>query len=88
MEAVRQKRRVIKRPIKEMMPVKKWLSLAEACAYMDLSVNIFHELMMKCDVTISTLPPIGKSKRSNKKYFRVSELDQIIEDNIFISRVS
>ena len=69
-----------KKKIPEMFPVKKWLSLQEAASYMDMSENHFQNLRSKSGLTISI---IGK-----KKYYRVSELDQLIEDNILIRKIT
>lgn len=80
MEPVQRKRAPrYKRVVKEMIPVKKWLTLPESCSYLDMSTNIFMDLVHREGLTISV---IGK-----KKYFRVSELDYLIEENILIHKI-
>lgn len=56
--------------IPAMMPVKKWLSLHEACAYVDMNVAT----LSAQNLTVSA---IGK-----KTYHLVSELDNLIFKNI------
>lgn len=65
-----------KKKIAEMMPVKKWLSLPETCCYMDMSAGHFEKLAMEKGLTLSML--------NKKKYYKVAELDALIEDNILI----
>lgn len=86
MEAAEKGRRIKKR-FAEMYPVKKWLSLDEACAFMDMSINPFQDLVRELGLTVSTLPPFGGSKRSNKKYYLVKELEQLIDQNILIRKI-
>ena len=78
MAAVNQRR--IKTRIKEMMPVKKRLSLNEACSYMDMSVNHFQNLAKENGLTLSVL--------GAKKYYMVAELENLFEENIIIKKVS
>ncbi len=82
-----EKGRRIKKRVAEMYPVKKWLSLDEACAFMDMSANPFQDMVRDYGLTVSTLPPFGGSKRSNKKYYLVSELENIINENILIRKI-
>jgi hypothetical protein len=58
-----------KKVIPALMPVKKALSLPEACAYMDMSINVFMALGLPMSV-------VGA-----KKYFRVADMDALINDN-------
>lgn len=69
-----------KKVIPQMMPIKKWLSLSEACSYMDLSINIFQDLASKNRLTISVI--------GAKKYFKVAELESLIEENVLIRKIS
>lgn len=69
-----------KKRIPEMMPIKKWLSTDEACAYMNLSHSKFITLSLTQHLTVTT---IGITK-----YFKVSELDQIFENNISIKQIA
>lgn len=62
-----------KKVIPEMMPTKKWLSLSEACSYLDISINHFPGIARNNGLTVSFI-----SKRS---YYKVSELDALIENN-------
>jgi hypothetical protein len=73
--------------IAEMLPVKNRLSLREACAYMDLSQNNFERLVAENGLSIYGLPVRNGGKRSNAKYYLVSELDEIILDNPIIKKV-
>jgi hypothetical protein len=59
-----------------MFPEKKWLSLNEACGFLDMSVNHLQSIINKNSLTVSA---VGK-----KKYYRVSELESLIEQNIVI----
>ena len=59
-----------------MLPIKKWLSLPESCAYMDMSQNHFLKLAIEQSLTISTI--------GSKKYFKTEQLDHLIEQNILI----
>lgn len=63
-----------KKRIPDMLPEKKWLSLDEACAYMDMGKTLFASFAIEKMLSISS---IGK-----KKYYRVAELDKAIENNI------
>jgi len=67
-----------KKRIPEMMPIKKWLTLLEALSFMDMSINRFQELAIREGLTISM---IGK-----KKYYKVIELEQLIESNIVVKQ--
>ena len=66
-----------KKQIKEMIPIKKWLSVHEACSYLDVSNTTLKKLARENRLSISALG-------SNKLYYRVSELDKLIEDHITI----
>ena len=68
-----------KKRIPEMIPVKKWLSLDEACSYMNIGHTKFNEISIKHRLTTSALGPT--------RYYKVVELDQIFEDSIIVKRV-
>jgi hypothetical protein len=72
------KRRRVKKTISGMLPVKKWLSLPESCAYMDMSQNHFIKLAVDRNLTISTI--------GNKKYFKTEQLDMLLEQNIILNK--
>lgn len=55
------------------MPVKKWLSVDEACAYMNMSKNHLNALAKKEGFNLSVI--------GSKRYFKVSELDNLLEQN-------
>lgn len=78
MQKLERKRRQ-KKSYREMIPVKKWFSLNEAAAYMDLSINHFQLMAAENGVTISTLPPLAGKIRSNSKYYLVSDLNGLID---------
>lgn len=65
-----------KKVIKEMMPVKKWLSHAEAIAYVDMSSTSFLSV---------TLGKLTVSTPGKTKYYRVAQLDKLFEDAIIIN---
>lgn len=56
--------------------VKKWLSLPEAMCFMDMSKNTFLKLAAENQLTVSAI--------GAKKYYRVSELEKVIEQHIII----
>lgn len=58
------------------MPVKPWLSLQESCAYLDMSVTTFQAIALKNQLTTSVI--------GTKKYFKVNELNEMVEENILI----
>ena len=63
-----------------MMPIKKWLSTDEACAYMNQCRNKFITLSIAHRLTVTT---VGITK-----YFKVSELDAIFEQNISVKQTA
>lgn len=67
-----------KKPIASMMPVKQWLGKAEACAYLDMSINIFNDVSKVARLTTSV---IGK-----KTYYKVSEINELLTLNIVIHK--
>lgn len=71
--------RRVKKRVAEMYPVKKWLTLAEACSFLDMSVNHFNSLALQNGLTVSII--------GNKKYYKVNELEGLIEDNILIRKI-
>lgn len=62
-----------------MYPVKKWLTHSEACSFLDMSVNHFNGLAFQKGLTVSII--------GTKKYYRVDELNNLIEENIIIQKV-
>ena len=62
----------------EMMPVKKWLSLQESLAYMDMSRDFF----------LKSTAKLTKSKIGGVWYYKVEELDRLFEDNITMQQVA
>ncbi len=73
----------IKKRISEMYPVKKWLTTDEACSYLNMSVNVFSSLVTDKGLTVSV---VGGEIRG-KRYYRVSELEGIVEDSIIKTKV-
>ena len=69
----------VKQTMPGMLPVKKWLTIQEACSYMDMSINHLSKILDENSFTISV---IGK-----KKYYKVTELDKLIEANIIIRQI-
>lgn len=62
-----------KKVIKEMMPVKKWLSQPEAEAFMDMSKNIFMVVVVKNKLSVRFIVA--------KKYYNVDQLNKLIEES-------
>lgn len=62
-----------KKVIKEMMPVKKWLSQPEAEAFMDTSKNIFMVVVVKNKLSVRFIVA--------KKYYNVDQLNKLIEES-------
>lgn len=69
-----------KKAIPAMIPVKKWLSLNEAAAYLDMSTDHFNDLSIIKGLTISA---VGR-----KKYYKVSELEKMIEESVIIKQTA
>ena len=63
-----------KKEIAGMMPIKRWLTSQEACSYVGVSVNTLKDQ----NLTVSAI--------GSRKYYRVSELDGLIEKNIIINQ--
>jgi len=61
-----------KKRIAEMYPVKKYLSISEACSYMDMSPETFKGL----NLSVAAI--------NGKNYYRVAELDALFENSIII----
>lgn len=68
------KTRTLKKRIPELLPKKRWLSLDEACAWMDMSKNIFLAWSKANDLDMRQI--------GAKRYYRVSQLDLLIEKSI------
>ena len=64
-----------KKTIPAFYPQKKWLTSQEACVYLNMSVGKFSEIAKKL-----TTSAIGTTK-----YYRVSQLDSLLEKNIIIN---
>jgi len=73
-----------KKSIPEMYPVKKWLTPDEACVYLNISPRHLFDLVNKKGLTVSQLAVNGAKGR---KYYKVSELDALLEENIFIRKM-
>ena len=69
-----------KKIIPGLMPIKKWLSLSEACSYMDMSANTLKGIIAAKGLTVSVM--------GNKIYYKVSELEGLIESNVIIKKAS
>ena len=69
-----------KHTMSAMLPVKKWLTIQEACSYMDMSINHLSDLIAENNFTVSV---IGK-----KRYYLISELQKFIESNIIIRQTA
>ena len=65
-----------KKKIPEMLPVKKWLSQQEAMSYMDMSKDTFIKVVVENRLSVSAI--------GAKKYYRVDQLDGLIEGGIII----
>lgn len=79
-----EKKPLIKKSIPGMYPVKKWLTPDEACSYLNISNRQLVDLVAKKGLTVSQLAVNGAKGR---KYYKVSELDNLLEENVFIRKV-
>jgi hypothetical protein len=70
------KKRRTKKVIPAMLPVKRWLTSSESCAYLNMSLNKFTEVATKNKLTVSAI--------GSTKYYMVSQLDYLLESNIII----
>lgn len=70
------KKRRTKKVIPEFYPQKKWLTASESCAYLNMSLNKFTDVVAKNKLTVSAI--------GSTKYYMVSQLDYLIESNIII----
>jgi len=71
------KTRRVKKEIPSMMPVKEWLSAKEACAYLDVSVNTFREIVESHKIGITM---VGKSNR-----YKLSDIKKFLNSNVIVS---
>lgn len=55
------------------MPVKRWLSQAEALAFMDMGKDTFLKVMIDNKLTVRFI--------GAKKYYRVGQLNKMIADS-------
>ncbi|MDN3658933.1 hypothetical protein QWZ08_25035 [Ferruginibacter paludis] len=69
----------IKKVIAEMYPVKTWLSIDEACSFMNMGSSTFLAMALDNNLTVSML--------GSKKYYKVKELNAVLEDHIIIRHV-
>ena len=60
-----------------MMPVKTWLSLPEAMAFLDMGQTSFLKVATDNGLTVAAI--------GAKKYYRVDQLQNLIEQNILIA---
>ena len=67
-----------KKRIPEMMPFKKWFSVNESCAYLDMSINNFHSVAVQNNLSVSVM--------GAKRYYKVIELENLLERNIIINQ--
>lgn len=77
---VKTRKRRLKQDIPAMLPVKQWLSVREACAYMDMSINHLSDLMTQNGLSVSVI--------NRQKYYKLSELQKFIESNIIIRQTA
>lgn len=57
---------------------KRWITMQEAMDYLDMSRSVF----LKATLGKLTISQIG-----GKKYYKMEEINQFIEDNTFVKRV-
>jgi hypothetical protein len=69
-----------KHTMSAMLPVKQWLTIQEACSYMDMSVNLLSDLISENNFTISVI--------RRRRYYKLSELQKFIESNIIIRQTA
>lgn len=67
-----------KKQIAEMIPVKQWLSINECCSYLDISKSYFEKIAIDKCFTLSTI--------GSKKYYKLSELQSFLNENIVFSK--
>ena len=69
-----------KKPIPEMYPIKQWLSQKEACSFVDMSKPFFLEFASAHRLSISTV--------GAKKYYKVTEIQNALKNNIIIRQTA
>lgn len=69
-----------KMKIQGMIPVKKWLLNSEAAAYLSISPETFKKIARENNLSVSAFS-------RNLIYYKVSELDAMMENNIIIHQV-
>lgn len=69
-----------KHTMSAMLPVKQWLTIQEACSYMDMSINHLSDLIAQNNFTISII--------NKRRYYKLSELQKFIESNIVIRQTA
>ena len=78
------KKPIVKKEIQGMYPVKKWLTVDEACSFLNISINLFRDVAATNNLTVSQLAESGKKGRY---YYKVLELENILEQNIFQKKI-
>jgi len=68
-----------------MYPVKKWLTPDEACSFLNMSTNHFRNFAAVNGLTVSELRVSGEKGR---KYYRVCEIEKLLEENILIRKIN
>lgn len=69
-----------KKIIPEMYPIKQWLSMQEACVYLDMSKPFFLDFASDHNLSVSTV--------GAKKYYKVSEIQNALKNNIIIRQTA
>ena len=63
----------VKKKIEEMIPKKEWLSVSEACSFIDVSINTFTKVVEDEGLSVSNI--------GGKRYYMVSEIQNILNKN-------
>ena len=63
-----------------MMPSKIWFSLVEASEWMDLSTDTFERIALANGLTIS--------KIERKKFYKISEINEVFEKFTIVKKVN
>ena len=69
-----------KKTIPEMYPQKEWLSIQEACIFIDMSKPFFLEFASQHKLQVSNV--------GSKKYYKVSEIQNALKNNIVIKKTA
>jgi len=65
-----------KKKITGLLPIKKWLSQPEAMSYLDMNKDTFLKVVTENRLSVSAI--------GAKKYYRVDQIEGLIEANILI----